>query len=214
MKISILTSDPNHPVVSWLMKWKCQIEPIHELDLCFDKEELKGGKLLFLVSCAQMVGERERKLFENILVLHASNLPKRRGWSPHIWGIIDGENEITLCLLEASNPVDTGDIWMKKIIRLEGHELLNEINEKLFEAEIFLMNEFVKSYHQIKPFPQSGEQGSYMRKRNSSDSELDISRSIIEQFNLLRTVDNERYPAFFDYLGHRYVIKIEKFENE
>lgn len=212
MKISILTTDPNHPVASWLKKWKSEMEPIHEVDLCFDKKELKGGTLLFLVSCSQMVGDRERELFEHVLVLHASNLPKRRGWSPHIWALIDGENDVTLCVLEASDPVDTGDIWMRFIIRFEGHELLNEINEKLFETEIFLMNEVVKLYHQIRPTPQIGDPGLYMRKRSSSDSELDISKSIIEQFNLLRTVDNERYPAYFDYRGHRYKIKIEKFE--
>ena len=27
---------------------------------------------------------------------------------------------------------------------------------------------------------------------------------------LVRTVDNERYPAFFELRGHRYVVRIEK----
>jgi spore coat polysaccharide biosynthesis predicted glycosyltransferase SpsG len=34
--------------------------------------------------------------------------------------------------------------------------------------------------------------------------------SIAEQFDLLRVVDPEHYPAFFDYRGKRYIIKMEK----
>ena len=30
------------------------------------------------------------------------------------------------------------------------------------------------------------------------------------QFDLLRVVDTERYPAFFDCRGRRYIVKIEK----
>ena len=34
--------------------------------------------------------------------------------------------------------------------------------------------------------------------------------SIAEQFDLLRVVDPEHYPAFFDYRGKRYIPKVEK----
>ena len=36
-----------------------------------------------------------------------------------------------------------------------------------------------------------------MEKRTPADSEIDPGKSILEQFNLLRIVDSERYPAFF-----------------
>ena len=42
-----------------------------------------------------------------------------------------------------------------------------------------------------------------------SDSRLDPDDTIAQQFNLLRVVDNERYPAFFELLGRRYILKIE-----
>jgi sialic acid synthase SpsE len=41
---------------------------------------------------------------------------------------------------------------------------------------------------------------------------LDIDKTIQEQFNLLRIVDNEKYPAFFDFADHRYVLRIEKYQ--
>ena len=37
-----------------------------------------------------------------------------------------------------------------------------------------------------------------------------INKSIKDQFNLLRIVDDERYPAFFEIDGSKYFIKIYK----
>ena len=58
-------------------------------------------------------------------------------------------------------------------------------------------------------YPQTGEQSYYMRRR-PKDSMLDVTLPIIDQFNLLRVVDNERYPAFFEVDGINYVIHISK----
>ena len=52
--------------------------------------------------------------------------------------------------------------------------------------------------------------GLFYSKRNKKSNELDVNKSIEEQFNLLRVVDNERYPAHFNLNGHTYVLKIEK----
>ena len=41
-------------------------------------------------------------------------------------------------------------------------------------------------------------------------SSIDIDKTFREQFNLLRVVDNKRYPAFFYFKNQKYVIKIEK----
>jgi len=178
--------------------------------LVYDKAELCGGDILFLVSCSQMIRDTEREKYKATLVLHASDLPKGRGWSPYIWAILGGENQITVSLLEASEPVDSGDIWLKTTFALEGHELLPEINEKLFAAELSLMTQAVEQFDSIVPMPQQGDPGPYMTKRSPADSQLDPLKTIAEQFDLLRVVDSERYPAFFDYRGTRYLVKVEK----
>ena len=38
-------------------------------------------------------------------------------------------------------------------------------------------------------------------ERVSPDSMIDVNKTILEQFNLFRIVDNERYSAYFDFLG-------------
>jgi methionyl-tRNA formyltransferase len=211
MKTSILCTDPNHPVMVPLRQWQAAMAAKgHAVELLADKRELRGGDILFLVSCAQLIRPAERALFQATLVLHASDLPRGRGWSPHIWAVVDGASTITLCLLEAHDPVDSGDVWLRSQFTLEGHELLPEINAKLFACELQLMTEAVDRFGDIRPVAQTGEAGQYLRKRTPADSQLDPQRTLAEQFDLLRVVDNNRYPAYIDHRGHRYVLKIEK----
>jgi methionyl-tRNA formyltransferase len=215
MKVSILCTDPNHPVVGSLRTWVEDVSSKgHIATLVFDKSKLCGGDILYLVSCSQIIHDAERNKYRVVLVLHASDLPRGRGWSPYIWSILNGENQITVSLIEASDPIDSGAIWLKTTFDLEGHELLSEINTKLFEAELFLMTQAMEQFDRIIPIQQMGDSGPYMKKRTPEDSQLDPHKSLADQFNLLRVVDSVRYPAFFEYHGKRYLIKVEKVENE
>ena len=50
----------------------------------------------------------------------------------------------------------------------------------------------------------------YYPWRKPEDSRIDPAKPLAEQFDLLRTVDNESYPAFFTHRGATYLLKIEK----
>jgi methionyl-tRNA formyltransferase len=211
VKVEILTSDPGHPVVPRLREWQRLTQSAgHQVELHFDRGDLTGGDILFLVSCGQLIRKTERMCYRAVLVLHASDLPRGRGWSPHIWSIVNGASVITLCMLEARDPVDSGPVWLRTHFELEGHELLPEINQKLFDAELTLMSAAVERFEQLEPEAQQGEPGEYMPRRTPEDSRLDPDRTLAEQFDLLRVVDDDRYPAFFEHRGHRYVLRIEK----
>lgn len=211
MRITVLCTDPRHPVLPWLLRWEADMEELgHSVDVVADKASLGGGDMLFLVSCTQILRESERSHFKHVLVLHASDLPRGRGWSPHVWSIVEGNNAITVCVLEAREPVDSGDVWFRTTFHLDGHELLNEINSKLFAAELELMSLAVNNLVAVKPVAQVGEPGAYLRKRTPEDSRLWVDKPLSDQFDLLRVVDNHRYPAFFEHRGCRYTIKIEK----
>jgi methionyl-tRNA formyltransferase len=144
------------------------------------------------------------------LVIHASDPPEGRGWSPHIWQILEGRNRIAVSLIEAQDQVDTGAIWAQRDLVLEGHELNDEINDRLFTIELDLMNHALEMVGSRAPAPQDGRVPTYYRRRTPEDSRLDPSRSIAEQFDLLRVADPQRFPAFFDLRGHRYLVRIEK----
>ncbi|WP_237262818.1 formyltransferase family protein [Thiomicrorhabdus immobilis] len=182
----------------------------HELTLVRQKNKLIGGDLLFLISCSEIINAVDREKFKHVLVIHASDLPKGRGWSPHIWEIVNGACEMTVSLLEADDAVDTGDIWHKLKLKIPSTALYDEINQLLFDAEIALMDYAVKNFGKVIPKPQGESvEPSYWSKRTPKDSELDIKGSIEEQFNLIRVCDPDRFPAFFYKDGKKFILKIE-----
>ncbi|WP_407886543.1 hypothetical protein, partial [Scytonema sp. NUACC26] len=175
MKVSVLCSSATHPVYPHLLQWVERAAADHKIELVEKKSDLTGGDILFLISCHEIILPDDRKKYSASLVIHASDLPEGRGWSPHIWQIVEGRNRITVSLIEAQDPVDSGAIWAQRHLVLEGHELCDEINAKLFAIELELMN-----------------------------------HALAEQFDLLRVADPDRFPAFFDLRGHRYLVRIEK----
>jgi methionyl-tRNA formyltransferase len=102
---------------------------------------------------------------------------------------------------------------LKRIEEMTGkkiHELFDEINDKLFRAEIKLMTEAIDKANVITPISQDGLASNYYPKRTPDDSRLNVHQSLIDQLILLRISDKNRYPAFFEHLGHKYIVKIEK----
>jgi methionyl-tRNA formyltransferase len=210
MKISILCTDKEHPIFPILEEWKHNNSKFHEVVLVDSKNDLPGGEILFLISCNEIIRENIREKYKATLVVHASDLPRGRGWSPHIWQILEGRNNIKVSLLEAEDSIDTGAIWAQREFFLEGHELADEINNKLFKVELELLDFAMKNLTSVRPRAQTELGATYYSKRTPADNQLDPDKTIAEQFNLLRIADGKRYPAFFDWKGQRYLVLIKK----
>ena len=215
MNISILCSSPMHPVNQFLSEWKKKNKKNHKIKILNKKSDLKRGDILFLISCTEIIDKDVRKNFKKTLVIHASDLPDGRGWSPHVWQIISGANSITLTLLEAEDIVDTGDIWNKKVITISKDLLWHEINNIIFSNELLLMDFAINNFETITPLKQDLT-SSYTKysRRSPLDSQIDINKSISSQFDLIRVCDPYRYPAFFKIHGKKYKIILEKYKDE
>lgn len=210
LKIDFICTDLNHPVNAVLEKWIANNLAEHVISMVRSKSQLVGGDLLFLVSCHELIGSDVRNQYRTTFVLHASDLPLGRGWSPHIWTVVNGGNEVVVSLLEAEDQVDSGDIWAQRRISLAGHELHDEIAAAVYHAEIELIEYAINHYTEIIKRPQDDRVATYYPRRTPEDSRIDPEQSIAEQFELLRVVDFRRYPAFFDFRGQRYYLKISK----
>lgn len=209
-KVSILCTDSAHPVNAYLEQWAVQHRgPQISIDIRRDWRELDGGDFLFLVSCHQIIRKPIRDLFRRTLVLHASDLPRGRGMSPHIWQILQGQDRLVVTLLNAEDELDSGDIWHQELVRFDGTELHEEIHDRLFKAELTLMTWALEHCDSSTPRQQSGEP-TFFRKRSPEDSRIDPSRPLAESFDLLRVADPLRYPAFFEFRGCRYRLRIDK----
>lgn len=208
LKITILTNDADTWMAKQIPDLVKKLETEHTVKVCYRLEEIEEGDILFLLSVYKLVPNDILKRNKHNIVVHASSLPKGKGWSPATWQILEDKNEIPLTLFEAAEKVDSGVVYVKDSILLDGTELSNEWQEKLGRKINEMILRFINEY-EMTGEEQIGEESFYPR-RTPEDSELDINKNIKEQFNLFRVADNENYPAFFVYKGKKYILKIYK----
>lgn len=200
----------NSAIQKMLQDWRTEE---HQVLWVHNIEDLQPGDFCFYLGCGQIVPPTILSQYRNNLVVHESELPKGKGWSPLTWQILEAKNRIAVTLFEAADKVDSGVIYAQEWLEFEGHELIEELRAAQAQATLQLCKRFVTHYPQILEGAreQVGEPTFYPR-RCPEDSTLNPAQSIEAQFDLLRVVDNQRYPAFFEIRGHRYVLKIEKVE--
>ncbi len=207
--LSVVVDNP-----SWIISYAQRLT--NELNLegdnakfCENHQQIREGTAAFYLGCLRITPPEVLKRNKYNVVVHQSDLPRGRGFSPLTWQILEGKNEIPVSVLEAIDEVDAGPIYYKDVMRFEGHELIDELRRVSAETSIRLCKKFLNSAEPPAASEQRGEPHFYP-KRKAVDSVLDVSKSIGEQFDLLRTVDNEKYPAWFSFRGKKYKISIEK----
>ncbi|MEL7633409.1 MULTISPECIES: formyltransferase family protein [Sporomusa] len=175
----------------------------------FDKKN--SYDFVFLLSYSQIIMKEDLERNRHNLVVHESDLPKGKGWSPLTWQILEGKSNCVITLFEADEKVDNGKIYLQRIMNFVGNELIDELRELQARYTIEMCIEFICNYENIvrSARTQVGS-ATYYPRRTPQDSELNVHKSIEEQFNLLRVVDNEKYPAYFYMYGQKYIIKISK----
>jgi len=174
-------------------------------------DDIPAGEIAFYLGCVKITPPGVLARNKRNLVVHASDLPKGRGFSPLTWQIIEGLNAFPICLILANERVDEGPVVYRQLIELNGDEVLKELHDVVGDLHVSMAMRYLMDSQEPENHEQTGEP-TYHRRRRPKDSRLDPHKTIAEQFNLLRTVDNDKYPAFFDYLGCRYVLKIEKID--
>ena len=183
----------------------------HDAALARDHSAVREGIAAFYLGCVKITPDEILARNRFNLVVHESDLPEGRGFAPMTWQILEGKNQIPVCLLEAAKDADAGPVYLRDIMAFQGHELCSELRDAQGRMTLSLCQQFLASKEPLQGVVQQGEISHYPRRR-PEDSRLDPEKSISDQFELLRVVDNERYPAFFTHRGHRYRLTIEKID--
>jgi methionyl-tRNA formyltransferase len=188
------TSWINPSITSLLIEW---LADGYQCIWTHDADQLEHADICFYLSYSKRVDQETRAKFKNNLVVHESDLPQGKGWSPLSWQILEGKNKIPVTLIEADERVDSGVIYAQEWIGFEGHELVDDLRAAQAAMTRQLCRWFVDAYpdNLAQAKVQGGIESFYLRRR-PKDSQLDPNKTIKEQFNLLRISDNERYPAF------------------
>ncbi len=215
MKTCVVIDNPR----SWFMPFARQLVEFlggfGESQLFSSADKISNGnEIAFILSYEKKVSASILARSRHNIVVHASDLPHGKGMSPLTWQILEDKNLIPLSLFEAVEAIDAGPIYLKDAVLFAGNELLGEIQRTLGIKIIEMCTRFVRTYPAIiqQGQAQTGE-GTQYKRRTSGDSRLDPTKTIAEQFNLLRVVDNELYPAFFEWRGRKYVLHITSVNN-
>lgn len=182
----------------------------HLVDWRHDASEVADSEVCFYLSYGRIVRPEVLARHGHNLVVHASDLPRGRGWSPMTWSILAGETTVTVSLLEAAAEVDAGEIYAQRQIDLDGHELVDQWRQRQTDVLFELCRWAVDNLDNLEEHVRT-QQGdpTWLPRRRPRDSELDPFQTIAAQFDLLRVIDNDSYPAVFEYRGYRYRLTIE-----
>jgi UDP-2,4-diacetamido-2,4,6-trideoxy-beta-L-altropyranose hydrolase len=201
---------------SWINRWLPEmisrwLATGHRVLWAHDTGALQDADFCFYLSFSKIVPAEVRARYRHNLVVHESDLPQGKGWSPLTWQILEGKSRIPVTLIEAADKVDSGVIYAQEWIEFRGGELIDEMRHAQAEATMSLCQLFVNDFPAVArgAWAQKGI-GSFYARRRADDSRLDHEASLASQFNLLRVVDNQNYPAFIEVSGARYELHIKK----
>ena len=205
-------SDKNSWINNFIPNYINSINKTHcSINWLFNIDYLKDGDLCFFIGFHEIVNAKNLKKHKRNFVVHESDLPLGKGWSPLTWQIIENRSEIKISLIDVAEKVDSGNIIFQDVMTFQGHELIEELRAIQAKHTFSLIDKVLRHENpvKLKGREQKGKETFY-RRRVPADSQLDVKKSIKSQFNLLRTVDDKRYPAFFSLSNHKYKITIEK----
>lgn len=178
------------------------------IKIYYNFKKIKNYDYVFVLGYTKILPKIFIERNKLVMVIHESNLPKGKGFSPLQWQILQNKNIIKVNLIKLEPKVDSGDIILTDYLKLNGSELYDEIREKQSEVTFQLIEKFLNK--KIIQYKKQKNKETFFRKRNANDSKLDINQSLKKSFNLLRICNNEEWPAFFYYKNHKYTFKIFK----
>ena len=204
LKIAILLDKKNDWLKDYLHGLKLTNKK-NNFKIFYDYKKIKNFDLVFILGYTTILPLSLKKINKLVLIVHESNLPNGKGFSPLQWQILKGKNLIIFSLIDLNKDIDSGDIYDQIKLKLNGNELFNEIRAKQAQTTFKLINLFLKKYPLIKKTKQKGR-STYFRKRTIKDGKLNINKSINAQFNLLRIGNNDKWPSYFIKNGIKYIL--------
>lgn len=114
--------------------------------------------------------------------VHASLLPKFRGAAPIERAIMAGENETGVSIMDIAPKVDTGAVYLQRVIPVGEEDDAGTIYEKLGKAGGEALAEALDALEAggMKSVPQDESAATYVEKITAADREIDWNRGAAE----------------------------------
>jgi methionyl-tRNA formyltransferase len=153
-------------------------------------------KKIFVPHWSYKIPEEIFNKYECVL-FHMTDLPFGRGGTPLQNLIYLGYNKTKISAIRVENGIDTGPVYLKKDLELNGsgREIFIRSNEVIKTMIFEIISENLKST------PQVGEPY-FFKRRKKEDGNLDKTNSIEEFYNFIRMLDIDGYPPAYLEFGN------------
>ena len=186
------------PVKVWAMENSIPVlqpERIKTDEFTKQLEELKPD-LIVVVAFGQILSKKILDLPKyGCINVHASLLPKYRGAAPIEWSLINGENKTGITTMKMDIGLDTGDMLIKREIKISEETTLPDLREQLMhlgaEALIETIDKLIDG--SLEPKKQDDSQSNYAPMLNKETGMIDWSKSAQDIHNLVRGLHGGAY---------------------
>ncbi|MBP3379363.1 MAG: methionyl-tRNA formyltransferase [Ruminococcus sp.] len=122
--------------------------------------------------------------------IHASLLPRYRGAAPINWVLLNGEEETGVTSMQMSEGLDTGDMLIKKSVKIGENETYSELYSRLAEIGGEVLEETIAALEagSLTPEKQDDDLSCYSPMIKKEMSALDFTRTAAEVHNVIRGV--------------------------
>ncbi len=120
--------------------------------------------------------------------IHASLLPKLRGAAPIQWSIINGEKETGVTSMQMDVGLDTGDMLLKKSIKITENMNAGELHDELstMGADVLLETISELKKGNLRPEKQDDSLSNYASMLSKELCPIDFNKSAQEVHNQIR----------------------------
>ncbi|TDP53099.1 methionyl-tRNA formyltransferase [Bacteriovorax stolpii] len=175
------------------------------------KENLAANnvKKIFFPHWSHIIKPDIHDSFECV-IFHMTDLPFGRGGSPLQNLISRGIYKTKISALKCSLGVDTGPVYLKKDLNLDGTA------QEIFARATGIIETMIMEILEKNPVPveQTGEVTTFKR-RKPEDSNLVLCESLTAIYDYIRMLDAEGYPkAYLEVNGVKYEFTGARFDGE
>ena len=178
-------------------------------DLSIDHLKKINPQKIFFPHWSHIIPKEIYNRFECV-VFHMTDLPYGRGGSPLQNLIVRGHKSTKVSALKVGDGIDTGDIYLKSPLSLEGtaKEIFERANDIISEQILTIVNK------ELVPKQQTGEP-TIFKRRTPEESNISELNEVEDIYDYIRMLDAEGYPmAFIETKNFKFEFNaVEKVDN-
>jgi methionyl-tRNA formyltransferase len=168
-------------------------------------------KFLCTLGWRRIISNQVLDQCERAVNIHPALLPEYKGYHPVPYVLINNESHHGITAHLISENVDEGDIIYQERFKIDKFSNLNILQQKVHKMMPKFMLELIKllyssDYELVRN--DTTKTKVIAGKRKPSDSEMSLNTCLADAYDLIRSCDSKRFPAFIIIEGRKVFLSL------